>query len=383
MGSKILEGLKWLDAHPLWVLSGGLAIIAVINWKRWTKDKVAAQRVKEDNLQIHKIRNAPKVSFLIPAWNEAGRIRPCLESIHALRYPNKEIVVCAGGKDDSYEIARQIVTTDGVTLEQYEGEGKQKALRRCFEKSTGEIIFLTDADCLLDDKCVEGTLHPILIGGEQVVTGCWQPFEKSEKNAFVRYQWANHLRYQSGLEKWVKNLDGRNCALTRTVLIKTGALQKEAPIGTDYVLSREVKKHGYRIRAVTESRVHTEYPLSMKDYLRQGSRWFRNRLVHGVRYQEWKDVSACLWSGMSSFFLLTGFLSFVLRQISVGILWIIALSNLALSQLRLRRFFELTGKHNPRNTNRFFDFLKYAMISNLAMLKGLSDSILLKNRNNW
>jgi glycosyltransferase involved in cell wall biosynthesis len=84
----------------------------------------------------------PSVSVLLPAWNDAAMIGRCLESLLTIDWPDLEIVVCAGGADGTLDIARHYESERVTVLEQHPGEGKQAALRRCLERSRGDIIYL-------------------------------------------------------------------------------------------------------------------------------------------------------------------------------------------------------------------------------------------------
>ena len=118
----------------------------------------------------------PLVSVLVAAWNEGERIEQHIQHFLALRYPNKELILCAGGQDGCYEQALAYQSASQVRVfEQQAGEGKQKALHRCLPYTKGSIVFLTDADCLLDDEAFERTLYPVVAGNTQVCTGSSQP----------------------------------------------------------------------------------------------------------------------------------------------------------------------------------------------------------------
>ena len=113
----------------------------------------------------------PLVSVLVAAWNEAAHINRHIESFLALRYPNKELVLCAGGNDGTLDLAYACAGPQVELLPQAPGEGKQRALARSFHQARGEVIFLTDADCELADEPFERTLWPVIGYGEQVATG--------------------------------------------------------------------------------------------------------------------------------------------------------------------------------------------------------------------
>src|SRR5687768_5466499 len=88
------------------------------------------------------------VSILVAAWNEAEHIDDLIASCLRWAYPRKELVLCAGGADDTLRRARRWEGAGVRVLEQLPGEGKQGALERCLREATGEIIVLTDADCV-------------------------------------------------------------------------------------------------------------------------------------------------------------------------------------------------------------------------------------------
>jgi cellulose synthase/poly-beta-1,6-N-acetylglucosamine synthase-like glycosyltransferase len=378
-----LNLLRWLERHPSAILLGGIAASLAVNGLAYQKDRKAARRLKETFKRPVLPDFSPLVSFLVPAWNEGKNVEACILSILALRYPNKELVLCAGGRDGTLALCSRYVGQRVIVLKQVPGEGKQGALRRCFEHSNGEIIFCTDADCVVDDECLEAVLAPLLLENEDAVTGYWQPFEGLKQQPFIAYQWANHLRYQAAMPNWAGTLDGRCSAIRREALAAAGGFRNEAATGTDYVLSQKLKTAGYRIRSVLASRVQTEYPAEIPAYLQQGSRWYRNRLVQGVRCRQWKDVALSLWGAGAALFMLVGPLSLVLRWRAASFAWLAGLSHMVLSQVRLTGFFSQSGFGQDRHFGVVMEFIGYAMVSNLSMIKGLRDSLDWRVRRVW
>ena len=108
--------------------------------------------------------STPEVSVLVAAWDEKDSIRDHVESFLALRYPQKRLVLCAGGDDGTYEIADGYAGQNVVVLRQPPGEVKQRTLQRCLDQGARGIVFLTDADCLMTDEAFERTLKPIVSG---------------------------------------------------------------------------------------------------------------------------------------------------------------------------------------------------------------------------
>jgi cellulose synthase/poly-beta-1,6-N-acetylglucosamine synthase-like glycosyltransferase len=378
------SGIQREKAQRFWLPLLGISAVLGWNFVLWRRDCQYLKKLLQSQPQkLPPGADRPKVSVLLPAWNEARYVEACIRSILALRYPEKELVICAGGADGTFAICSRFAGEGVIVLEQMPGEGKQGALRRCFEVSSGEILYLTDADSVLDDECLESTLAALLLEDEAAAAGCWQPFKSEQGHPCVSYQWASHLRYQAALPDGAETLDGRNSAIRREALLAAGGFQNEAAIGTDYVLSQRLKAAGYRIRSVLASRVQTGYPHEFKDYLQQGSRWYRNRLMQGYKFKQWRDVAVSLWSAGASIFMLSGSIALLLRWRALGAVWLAALAHLSLSQVRLAGFFGLSGFSDNRSYVNTLQFIAYAIVSDISMVKGLLDSFDWRKRGQW
>lgn len=240
----------------------------------------------------------PKVSALVAAWNEAEHVESHIRSFLDLVYPNKELVICAGGPDGTFALAERWAGPRVTVLEQQPGEGKQAALRRCLARSNGAIVYLTDADCLFSEEAFLRLIEPIVQGQARVATGVSTPKADQLSIPLVQYQWLGDLVWFSQMTQTVDGVLGRNCALVRNVLDDIGGFDAEVRTGTDYFMSRLLVKAGYDIQAVPESRIATEFPDSPRGYLRMLRRWRKNLLVHGPPFGYWKDVKGVLAAGV-------------------------------------------------------------------------------------
>jgi cellulose synthase/poly-beta-1,6-N-acetylglucosamine synthase-like glycosyltransferase len=238
-----------------------------------------------------------KVSILIAAWNEKDIVCRCIESILSLRYANKELVICAGGADGTYDAARRYDGDSIHVLEQQPREGKQIALRRCLEFAAGDVVFLTDADCVLTDQVFEATLKPILDENEVVVTGSYEPLSEQRLLPLVSYQWAIQLYGRARSAAYSAGLVGANSAVRRAELEASGGFDATIGTGTDYFLARQLSRAGHHIRAMPGSAVATGYETDLQGYMRQRSRWLRNLLLHGWSHRSGADVRHVLVTG--------------------------------------------------------------------------------------
>ena len=108
-----------------------------------------------------------KVSFLIPAFNEAATIGEVLERIAALALDAQVIVVDDGSTDDTAAIAEAA----GVTVIRQANAGKGAAIRTAIALAEGEIAVIQDADMEYDPAEVPELIGPILRGSADVVFG--------------------------------------------------------------------------------------------------------------------------------------------------------------------------------------------------------------------
>lgn len=282
------------------------------NWRAWRRSTASslapsAQAVEAAGAPSVNPSSPPaRVSALVAAWNEADLIEGHIRSFQGLRHANRQLVLCAGGSDGTLELARRFAGDDVVVLEQLPGEGKQRALARSFAACDGEVIVLTDGDCLFDDTSFEAIIEPIVSGESAVTTGFAEPIAEERDRLFVRFQWLTYVATLPVSPGRRQGVLGRNCALRRDVVERLRPFDVPAPTGTDYVLSMVLMRAGIEVRGVPESRIATRYPLAPRPYLRMWRRWIKNVLVHAPRYGARRELAATLGAvGLAWFTLAT------------------------------------------------------------------------------
>jgi glycosyltransferase involved in cell wall biosynthesis len=234
----------------------------------------------------------PVVSVLLPAWNAAATLDRCLASLLAIDHPPSEVVVCAGGNDGTWGIAERAAAAhpQRITLiAQRAGEGKQGALRDCLARARGDILYLTDADCVVPPDTLRLLAKVVADGEADAATGRYDPLPEQVDDPWVRHQWATLLAGNRGRSAEATGLTGANSAVSRAAAEAAGGFREAVPIGTDYHLAKTLLGADRRIRFVPVP-VQTHYPEGLRPYVRQQSRWLRNILIHGPRFAEWSRV---------------------------------------------------------------------------------------------
>mgnify|MGYP005841100079 CR=1 FL=1 len=360
----------------------GLLALALGFWhlRLWRRDR--ARLAGQAAASECSLNQTPLVSVLVPAWNEADNLPAHIAAFESLTYPAKELILCAGGADGSYDIACQRANERIQVLQQAAGEGKQSALRRSLQLARGDVIFLTDADCLLTEISFNCTLAPIINECDVVTTGGYAPLPAQRGNAFVRTQWYIDVYTRAGSPDYVEGLIGRNAAVTRAALLDVGAFDEPVPIGTDYFLARKLVQAGRRVRFVHASRVETEFKTTIAGYLRQQSRWLRNILLHGRTF----GASAQARSAMIQCVIGLGIAAFPLTfpvtgWFGVGV-WGAALLHGTLARWRYLRFGELTLRQ-PHHIDIYLVAPLTFLLDQLMLAYTLLDWLLPTRRWKW
>jgi glycosyltransferase involved in cell wall biosynthesis len=288
----------------------------------------------------------PSVSVLLPAWNSANTIDQCLESLLSVDWPDVEIIVCAGGTDGTLERAERYSSGRVYVLEQRPGEGKQRALRRCFEVSRGEVIYLTDSDCVVSNESFHALLQPLVDGHFDVSTGASVPLEKQRSNSLVRYQWGKDLAWGRLIGATTSGIHGRNSAVRRSTLVRVGAFSADVSSGTDYHLSQRLRLAGIPI-AWTQSLVQSEYPTEPVAYVRMWRRWIKNVLVQGIQTGSYREVmSTGIGIGTSATLLGLPLLSLVIDRMIIAP-WLALLGFISFRRFRAHRYLEQVNEVPP------------------------------------
>jgi len=108
-----------------------------------------------------------RVSFLIPAYNEAATIGEVLDRIARLDLDAQVVVVDDGSRDATAAIAEG----HGATVIRQPNQGKGAALRAAIRVLDGDIAVIQDADMEYDPAEVPDLIEPIVRGVADVVYG--------------------------------------------------------------------------------------------------------------------------------------------------------------------------------------------------------------------
>ena len=102
-----------------------------------------------------------RVSFIVPAFNEASTIAEVLERVEALDLDKQIVVVDDGSTDETALVLEGWAGRDGIRVIRQENRGKGAAIRAAIPLLDRDITVIQDADMEYDPAEVPELIEPI------------------------------------------------------------------------------------------------------------------------------------------------------------------------------------------------------------------------------
>ena len=227
----------------------------------------------------------PKISVILPAYNEGLVIESALDSLLTLDYPRLEIVVVDdGSSDDTYIKARRYMRRFGearVRVIHQKNGGKSTALNTGLQHAHGEFVLCMDGDsslsqqglrkaiCYFSDPQVGAVAGNIKVRNRRRLLGALQALEYIEGLNLVR-------RAQAYFGA-VGIIPGPFGVFRRSALLELGGYDHDT-FAEDCDITIKLLSKGWKTCYESSAIAYTEAPSSLLDLIKQRYRWTRGIL---------------------------------------------------------------------------------------------------------
>lgn len=288
-----------------------------------------------------------RISVVIPNHNGAATIGKCLESVFSSDYGNYEVIVVDDHSDDN---SVEIIERFPCKLIRLERRmGASAARNRGGLNSTGDLIFFTDADCILNKDTLE-IINNTVDGEAEIVTGgtyAREPYDGGFYNAFQ----AVFVNY---CETKVTNPDyiaAHAMVMNRETFRKSSGFPEVfLPIIEDVEFTHRLRRQGCRLVMKPELEVRHIFNFtlfrSMKNAFAKSKYW----TMYSLKNRDGMRDSGCASAELKTNVFIA-FLNIILIAGSLitgnmqlfTIVALLLLCNIAVSRRQFRAFYDAGG----------------------------------------
>ena len=274
----------------------------------WYEVRSTIQRYNSNHVSRNK-KYTPRVSILVPAWNEGNGVITTVRGLLQSTYKNAEIILIDNNSTDGTEQnAARLMSEHAAKTKHKRGriidlvylkemrQGKGYALNAGIERATGEIIISIDADCYVPpdsiknfvacfrDPTVMAAVGNVKIGNTQTLLGVVQ---------YLEFLFSFYFKKSDSIFSCIYIIGGAAGAFRKSVFEKIGGYSV-SNITEDIDLSFRIQVAGMKIVYVEDAVVYTEGASDFKSLILQRLRWKRGRLQTFVQHRHlffWSRVS--------------------------------------------------------------------------------------------
>ncbi|MCP4379647.1 MAG: glycosyltransferase [bacterium] len=225
------------------------------------------------------------VSIIIPVRNGEATIARCLEAALASHYENFEVIIVDDGSDDR---SAAIIKTFPCTLIQLpKPSGASRARNIGASHSKGDILFFTDADCLLKEDTLALAVDRLSSAGRNHVVGGTYTLHPADDGFFSAFQSAfiNHSESRCG--ESTDYIATHAMALHAcTFKASRGFAEKYLPILEDVDFSHRLRRTGHRLVMDDRIQVRHLFNYSLLGSIRNGFKKAKYWTIYSIHNKD-------------------------------------------------------------------------------------------------
>ncbi|WP_042273550.1 poly-beta-1,6-N-acetyl-D-glucosamine synthase [[Clostridium] dakarense] len=285
--------------------------------------------------------NWPKISILVPCYNEEETIEETVDCLSQLSYPEFEIIAVNDGSNDSTgEILMELVEEYSMlrVINCHENRGKANALHMAAHASTSEYLICIDSDAILSDEAPYYLIHHFLKKGERLGAVTGNPRIRNRDTLLSKMQIVEYSSIIGSIKRTqriigkVMTVSGVIVAFRKKALMDVGLWDRDM-ITEDIAVSWKLQKRFWDIRYEPRALCWMLVPETISGIWKQRVRWAQGSqevlIRHWDIFTDWRQrriwiiyieqIISIIWA--IAWILVTLYLIFTANSINELFIW--------------------------------------------------------------
>ncbi|RCV90609.1 poly-beta-1,6-N-acetyl-D-glucosamine synthase [Billgrantia montanilacus] len=252
----------------IWICGG---VYFYVHWERqqpWPDEHISEWNKK-----------APRVTVLVPCYNEGYTVDETIDHLFKQNYPNMEVIaINDGSRDDTASrLEKLVLSYDGLKVLHQSNRGKASALNHGLSEAEGDIIVGIDGDAILDYDAISYMARHFLTSPKvSGVTG--NPRVRTRSTTIGKIQTGEFsaiiglIKRAQRIYGMVFTISGVICAFRRTALNEIGGWNTDM-ITEDIDVSWRLQLAGGQVRYEPRALCWVLMPETLRGLFKQRLRW--------------------------------------------------------------------------------------------------------------
>lgn len=226
-----------------------------------------------------KLKFYPKVTVIVPCFNEENHIYHSIRSLLGMNYPQNKLsifLIDDGSTDNTWKFIQKFEKYPNIKIFQKENGGKYTALNLGLEHTESDFVGCLDADSVVDKEALvrimsyfEADPDAMAVVPSLVVDSPKGIIQNAQR---VEYNMGIYLKKLFGFLGAIDVTPGPFTIFKKKVFIDLGPY-KHAHNTEDMEIAYRMQTHRYKIDHCNDAYVYTKTPLTIKKLFVQRLRW--------------------------------------------------------------------------------------------------------------
>lgn len=234
----------------------------------------------------------PKVTIVIPCWNEESTVEKTVLSLLALNYPQDKLnifIVDDGSTDNTWNVISKFAESSNISVFRKENGGKYTALNFGLDNSDTEFFGCLDADSFVHPESLVRIMSyfakdkdSMAVAPSVVVGSTTNVIQEAQK---AEYHMGVYTKKMLGFLGAINVTPGPLTIFRRKVFTDLGPY-RHGHNTEDMEIAYRMQKNDYKIEHCNDAYVYTNTPGTVKKLYRQRLRWIYGFINNTIDYRD-------------------------------------------------------------------------------------------------